>query len=111
MERITVSIESEQIDLIDTLSGDDAPYENKSECMREIIRKYENERQLEEKVEELEDGLQSKEAQLEESRRREIARDNTEQKIDVLREEFQQENTEVEEPFFIRWYRWWKSRQ
>lgn len=109
MERITVSITEEHVELLDELSSDSGPCDNRSESMRFVIGEYEADRQLEERIEELEDENQALDNRLEESRRREIARDKTAQEIDTLREEMQ-EGRDDDAPFFVRWYRWYRRR-
>ena len=103
MERITVSIEPEQLELIDELSGDDGPCESRSESMRLVIDSYETNRDLRAEIESLE-------ARLDESRNREIARDRTQAEIAQLREEIEADVRDSDAPFFVRWYRWYKSR-
>lgn len=103
MERITVSIEPEQLDLIDEISGEGGPCDNRSESMRHVIAEYEKDRDLQQQVKDLE-------ARLDESRNREIARDRTQEEIAQLREEIRSEERDSDAPFFIRWYRWYRSR-
>jgi metal-responsive CopG/Arc/MetJ family transcriptional regulator len=110
MKRITVSLEEEQVDLLDELSSDDGPCDNRSESMRFVIAEYEADRELDERIEELEERERDLENRLEESRRREIARDKTQQEIDTLREELHETRDERDAPFFVRWYRWYRRR-
>lgn len=111
MDRITVSIRESQIDLLDELSADGGPCDNRSESMRLVIDEYENDKNLEEKIAQLEDEKKSLESRLEESRRREIARDRTNDKIDTLRADLR-ESQQMDDgaPFFVRWVRWYRRR-
>ena len=111
MDRLTITIREEQTDLLDQLSGDDGPCDNRSESMRYIISKYEKDRDYEATIEELEGEIDSLENRLEESRRREIARDKTQQEIDVLRDELADARDDSDAPFFVRWYRWYRGRE
>lgn len=110
MERITVTIEDKHTTLLDELSTDDGPCDSRSESMRYIISEYENDKELEATVDELEGEIDSLESRLEESRRREIARDKTKQEIDTLREELQQSRDDEDAPFFVRWWRWYRRQ-
>lgn len=110
MDRITVTLDESQVDLLDELSGDGGPCDSRSESMRFVISEYESDRELEEQIENLEERNQSLENRLEESRRREIARDKTQQEIDTLREELHDARDEDDAPFFVRWYWWYRRR-
>ena len=110
MKRITVTLDESQVDLLDELSSDVGPCDSRSESMRFVISEYESDHELAERVEELEDENQALENRLEESRRREIARDKTQQEIDTLREELHDARDEDDAPFFVRWYRWYHRR-
>lgn len=103
MDRITVSLEPEQVELIDELSGDGGPCESRSESMRYVIAEYERDRDLQQQVADLE-------ARLDESRNREIARDRTQEEIAQLRDEIREEERDSDAPFFVRWLRWYRSR-
>ena len=108
MKRITVTVDESQIELLDKLSSDGGPCDSRSESMRFVISEYERERELEEQIEDLEKENEAIENRLEESRRREIARDKTQQEIDTLREELQDARLEDDAPFFVRWWRWYQ---
>lgn len=110
MDRLTVTIHEDHTALLDQLSGEGGPCDNRSESMRYIISAYENQQDLEGEIEELEKEIDSLENRLEESRRREIARDKTNQEIDVLREELSDARDETDAPFFVKWYRWYRRR-
>ena len=110
MDRLTVTIREEQTELLDSLSGDDGPCDNRSESMRFVISEYEKQLDLESEIDELEDEINSLENRLEESRRREIARDKTSQEIDVLRDELEEARDETDAPFFVRWWRWYRRQ-
>lgn len=103
MERLTISIRPEQVELIDELSQDDGPCDNRSESMRYVIDEYEKDRDLQSEI----DSLR---ARLDESRNREIARDNTQEQIAQLRSDIEQEEQSEDTPFFIRWLRWYQNR-
>jgi Arc/MetJ-type ribon-helix-helix transcriptional regulator len=103
MERVTVSIESEQLALIDELSQDNGPCDNRSESMRYVIDSYEKDRDFEQEVRDLENRL-------DESRNREIARDNTQEQIAQLRQDLEQEQQSDNAPWPVEWYRWFKNR-
>ena len=53
MDRITVSIEPHQREMIDELAGDGGPYESRSEVVRAALRSYEQVEDLEREVERL----------------------------------------------------------
>ena len=53
MTRLTVSVSDEEAEIIDELSGDDGPYESKSEAMRNCIRSYEKVEELQQENERL----------------------------------------------------------
>lgn len=103
MERLTISIRPEQVELIDELSSDDGPCDNRSESMRYVIDEYEKDRNLEQEIESLR-------ARLDESRNREIARDNTQEQLAQLRQDIQQEQRSDNAPWPVEWYRWFKNR-
>ena len=46
MTRLTVSVSDEEAEIIEELSGDDGPYESKSEAMRACISSYERAEEL-----------------------------------------------------------------
>jgi Arc/MetJ-type ribon-helix-helix transcriptional regulator len=110
MDRITVSLEEEQISMIESLSGDGRPYDSKSDCMRDIIREFKKNRDHEQEIEELQQEITSLENRLEESRRRERARDTTNEEIAQLRQDIEQEQRSNDAPFFVKWYRWYRDR-
>ena len=103
MDRITVSLEESQVELLDELSSDDGPCDNRSESMRYVIAEYEKDRDLQQQVADLE-------ARLDESRNREIARDRTQEEIAQLREEIQEEERDSDAPFFVRWWKWYRRQ-
>ena len=53
MTRLTVSVSDEEAEVIEELSGDDGPYESKSEAMRACISAYDRVQELEQENERL----------------------------------------------------------
>ena len=53
MTRLTVSVSDEEAEIIEELSGDDGPYESKSEAMRACIHSYEKVKELQRENERL----------------------------------------------------------
>lgn len=54
MPRLTVTLDEDQIELIEQKSGDDGEYESKSEAVRNLIRDGERVEELEQKCDRLE---------------------------------------------------------
>jgi predicted RNase H-like nuclease (RuvC/YqgF family) len=120
MPRLSISLSEERSEKIEKMV-DDSVVNSKSKAVNKLITRGERlgecERRIERlteeyeaEIEELEDEIESLENRLEESRRREIARDKTQQEIDTLREELHETRDERDAPFFVRWYRWYRRR-
>lgn len=101
MPRLTVTITEDQSEFLEELSGDGGEYESKSAAVRKFIRRGEDVHTLEEKLERRERRIEELEEQL--ARRSEI-----EEKIDEVALAVQDD--ELDAPFFVEWYRWYRSR-
>lgn len=118
--RLSISLSDERHQRIEKMV-DDGVVKSKSKAVNELINRGEEADKLQDEVENLKHQLDNQareykqeistlENRLEESRQREIARDKTKQEIDVLREELQQSRDLENAPFFVKWWRWYKSK-
>ena len=109
MPRLSISLSDGRYDRLEKMV-DDGVVKSKSKAVNKLITRGERVEELENEIEELEDEIDSLENRLEESRRREIARDKTQQEIDVLRDELADARDETDAPFFVKWWRWYRRR-
>jgi Arc/MetJ-type ribon-helix-helix transcriptional regulator len=61
MARLTVTIDDDQSEFLDEISGDDGDYDSKSEAVRKFIEQGEEAHELQERIDELEDRLEARE--------------------------------------------------
>lgn len=120
MPRLSISLSQDRYDKVENMV-DDGLVKSKSKAVNKLISRGEKAEHLQEKIESLKHQLDNQareyeqeistlENRLEESRQREIARDNTNQEIAQLRENLEQQNQSDDAPFFVRWYRWYQNR-
>lgn len=64
MARLTVTIDEEQNDFLDEISGDDGEYDSKSAAVREFIEQGEETEKLQSRIDELEDRLEAREERI-----------------------------------------------
>jgi Arc/MetJ-type ribon-helix-helix transcriptional regulator len=84
MPRLTVTITEEQSELLDDVSGDDGEYESKSEAVRNFIQTGEHHQELREKLDRLEDRLETREKRIDELEEQLARRSQLEDKIEDL---------------------------
>lgn len=103
MPRITVTISDELDEYLEDNSGDDDEFDSKSEVMRHLAN-----RGLE--ADDLEREIELKQNKIEDLERQMGARDQVEEKVDILANRIEQEQSTPDPPFFVRWAQWFKSR-
>lgn len=103
MPRLTITLSDELADFIEEESGDSGEFESKSAAVRHYLERGQEADKLEQEVEHLE-------AQLNDLRRQLYARDNVEEKVDVLANRIEETQAAADAPFFVRWGRWVSRR-
>jgi len=103
MPRITVTISDELDEYLEDNSGDDEEFDSKSEVMRHLAN-----RGLE--ADDLETEIEMKQNKIEDLERQMGARDQVEEKVDLLANRIEEEQSSPDPPFFVRWAQWWRSR-
>lgn len=84
MPRLTITIDDDQGELLDEISGEGGEYESKSAAVRDFIQAGEERRELQEEIERLRDRLDSREDRIEELESQLRKRSNIEEKIEDL---------------------------
>jgi len=84
MPRLTITIDDDQSELLDEISGEGGEYESKSAAVRDFIQAGEERRELQEEIENLRDRLDSREDRIEELESQLRKRSNIEEKIEDL---------------------------
>lgn len=111
MKKLSVSIESEHIDLLDNRQEDDDT-SSRSEALRQILDEYDQLRteyeELHTEYEELQERLESREERIEQLEEQLARRSQVEEKVDTLAKRV--DETDSNAPFFVRWYQWFKNR-
>jgi len=103
MPRITVTISDELDEYLEDNSGDDDDFDSKSEVMRHLAN-----RGLE--ADDLEREIELKQNKIEDLERQMGARDQVEEKVDVLAKRIEEEQSSPNPPFFVEWVQWFRSR-
>ena len=103
MPRITVTISDELDEYLEEHSGDDEEFDSKSEVMRSLAQRGQE-------VDDLETELEIKQNRIEDLERQMGARDQVEEKVDVLAKRIEEDTSSPDPPFFVRWAQWWQSR-
>ena len=103
MPRITVTISDELDEHLEDNSGDDEEFDSKSEVMRHLAN-----RGLE--ADDLEREIELKQNKIEDLERQMGARDQVEEKVDVLAKRIEEEQSSPNPPFFVEWVQWFRSR-
>lgn len=109
MQRLSISLTDDRYLRIEKMV-EDGTVKSKSKAVNKLINRGEKVEELQETINQLEDENVSLENRLEESRQREIARDNTNTEIARLRQDVEQSSRSEDAPFFIKWYRWYQNR-
>ena len=103
MPRITVTISDELDEYLEDNSGDDEEFDSKSEVMRHLAN-----RGLE--ADDLEREIELKQNKIEDLERQMGARDQVEEKVDVLAKRIEEEQSAPNRPFFVEWVQWFRNR-
>jgi len=103
MPRITVTISESLDEHLEEESGEDGKFDSKSEVMRHLA-----ERGLE--ADKLERDLNVAENRIKDLERQMGARDQVEEKVDVLAKRIEEERSSPDPPFFVQWAQWWRQR-
>ena len=103
MPRITVTISDELDEYLEDNSGDDEEFDNKSEVMRHIAN-----RGIE--ADDLETEIEMKQNKIEDLERQMGARDQVEEKVDLLANRIEEEQSSPDPPFFVEWVQWFRGR-
>ena len=103
MPRITVTISDELDEYLEENSGDDEEFDSKSEVMRHLAN-----RGIE--ADDLETEIEMKQNKIEDLERQMGARDQVEEKVDLLANRIEEEQSSPDPPFFVEWVQWFRSR-
>jgi len=103
MPRITVTISDELDEYLDENSGDNEEFDSKSEVMRYLAQRGQE-------VDDLETELEMKQNRIEDLERQMGARDQVEEKVDVLAKRIEEDSESPDPPFFVQWVQWWRQR-
>lgn len=110
MKKVSVSIKEGQAELLEERQ-DDLGAGSRSETLRKILDEYEDLRteseELRTECEDLRTRLNSRENRIEELEEQLARRSQVEEKVDTLAKRVEDEDA----PFFIRWLRWYRSRE
>jgi len=103
MPRITVTISDELDEYLEENSGEDEEFDSKSEVMRHLAN-----RGIE--ADDLETEIEMKQNKIEDLERQMGARDQVEEKVDLLANRIEEEQSSPDPPFFVEWVQWFRSR-
>ena len=103
MPRITVTISDELDEYLEDNSGGDEEFDSKSEVMRHLAN-----RGIE--ADDLETKIEMKQNKIEDLERQMGARDQVEEKVDLLANRIEEEQSSPDPPFFVEWVQWFRSR-
>lgn len=103
MPRITVTISDELDEYLEENSGEGEEFDSKSEVMRHLAQRGQE-------VDDLETELEMKQNRIEDLERQMGARDQVEEKVDVLAKRIEDDNSSPDPPFFVQWVQWWRQR-
>jgi Arc/MetJ-type ribon-helix-helix transcriptional regulator len=93
MPRLTITIDDDQSDLLDDLTGEDGEYESKSAAVRDFIQAGEQRKELEDEIDRLRDRLESREERIDELEAQLRRRSNIEDEIANLPDKIRREQT------------------
>lgn len=82
--RLTITIDDEQSQLLDDLSGEGGEYDSKSEAVRDFIQAGKEHRELQTEIDTLRDRLEAREERIDELESQLRKRSNIEDKIEDL---------------------------
>jgi len=103
MPRITVTISDELDEYLEDNSGDDEEFDSKSEVMRHLANRGI-------KADDLETEIEMKQNKIEDLERQMGARDQVEEKVDLLANRIEEEQSSPDPPFFVEWVQWFRNR-
>ena len=103
MPRITVTISDELDEYLEKYSGEGEEFDSKSEVMRHLAQRGQE-------VDDLETELEMKQNRIEDLERQMGARDQVEEKVDVLAKRIEEDQSSPNPPFFVQWAQWWRQR-
>lgn len=103
MPRFTLTISDEVDEFLEKESDDNGEFSSKSEVMNHYFEQGR-------RVEKLERELEIKQNRIEDLRRQMVEREKVEEKVDVLAKRMEDQERAADAPFFVRWMRWWQSR-
>ena len=104
MQNVTVRLPEQLVEELDAES--DEQDVSRSEYIRETLQDRHEADELREEVSDLRDRLDAREERVSELETQLARRSEIEKKVDTLAKREQESNA----PFFIKWYRWWESR-
>jgi len=104
MPRITVTISDELDEYLEENSGEGEEFDSKSEVMRHLAQRGQE-------VDDLETELEMKQNRIEDLERQMGARDQVEEKVDVLAKRIEEDPSSPNPPFFVQWAQWWRQRR
>ncbi len=103
MPRITVTISDSLDEYLEEESGGDGEFDSKSEVMRHLAERGQD-------AEKLERDLNVAENRIKDLERQMGARDQVEEKVDVLAKRIEEDKSSADPPFFVQWVQWWRQR-
>jgi predicted nucleic acid-binding Zn-ribbon protein len=110
MKKVSVSLEESQVTLLEE-RREDLDANSRSETLRKILEEYEDLHteceELRSECEDLRTRLDNREDRIEELEEQLARRSQVEEKVDTLAKRVEDEDA----PFFVRWLRWYRSRE
>ncbi len=105
MDSITVRLSTELIDELEA-EADELDV-SRSEHIRETLQNRHDAEELRKEVSSLRERLETREERVSELETQLARRSEVEEKVNTLAKREQEDNA----PFFVKWYRWWQSRE
>ena len=96
MPRLTITIDENQSDLLEDLTGENGEYESKSAAVRNFIQAGEERRELQKEVDRLQNRVESREERIEELESQLRKRSQIEDKIEDLPDKIRNAETYTE---------------
>ena len=103
MPRITVTISESLDEYLEEESGEEGGFDSKSEVIRHLAERGRDADKLERDLNVAENRIKDLERQM-------GARDQVEEKVDVLAKRIEDEQSTPNPPFFVEWVQWFRSR-